>query len=86
MGKRSGRCNGECVTAGKDGLDVFCEGSEGEGRTIDGKGAMQAADQYRAARIQPVNDWPLPATRPTHISAQISGTFRSFCYQNNTES
>jgi hypothetical protein len=44
MGKRSERCNdttdGVCVTAGKDSLDVFCEGSEGEGRMIDGKGAM----------------------------------------------
>jgi hypothetical protein len=91
MVRRSGRCDrtdGECVTARKDSLDVFYEGSEGEGRMIDGKGAMQAADQDRAARIQPVNDWPFPSTRKIpHKYMRPSWPFRSlFCRQNNTKS
>jgi hypothetical protein len=43
MGKQW-RCkettDGECVTAEKNGLEVFYEGSEDEERMIDGKGAM----------------------------------------------
>jgi hypothetical protein len=62
--------DGESVTAEKNGLDVFYEGSEDEERMIDGKGAMQAADQDRAGRIQPVNDWQLVRRKfPQNICA-----------------
>jgi hypothetical protein len=73
----------ESVTAEKNGLDVFYEGSEDEERMIDGKGAMRAADQDRAGRIQPVNDWP---THPTQISAQNICASPAFWPSNNTKS
>lgn len=77
---------GVCVTARKNSLDVFYEGSEGRGRWIDGKRACKRPTNI--GPHTPVNDCLCPQLVLRKFLDEYMRTsrpFRSFGRQNNTK-